>query len=135
MIQHNLKGKNSQLKEEHIQLIKSFKLYLESESKSINTIENYLLTLKLYMIWFEETFDTSLKGIYKPNILSYKNYLLSGPNTDDKTINHHLSVLKKFNSYLCENNLQKEIEINNKMMIRIQSPCISPAKVTDIEVK
>lgn len=100
--------------------INNFKQHLTNNSKSPNTIINYIHDLEVYF---------SLYPILsRENIQNYKQLLLS-KNTAPQTINRRLSSLKQYNEYLVEQNITQSVIIIKSDYIKIQSSG-NPIKVT-----
>lgn len=59
------------------QILDDFKNYMIKNQKSQNTIKNYVLHIKEYMIWFQDTYWKGFKNLYRENILDYKSYLVN----------------------------------------------------------
>lgn len=59
------------------EILESFKNYMIIEGKSSNTIKSYLLNIKEYLIWFQNTYGIIFKRLYRENILEYKSYLIN----------------------------------------------------------
>lgn len=115
-------------------LLENFELYLLREGKSINTTKGYLLDIKNYLKWFLENNGENFKNLTRENIIAYKKFLLTENNKNAKTINHYISSLKSFNYFLLEQKLQKDIVVDNKMSIRIQTQYASPTDINEEEV-
>ncbi len=59
------------------QILDEFKNYMIKSQKSQNTIKSYMLHIKEYMIWFQETYGKGFEKLYRENILDYKSYLIN----------------------------------------------------------
>ncbi len=115
--------------------LNGFQEYLEKENKSMNTIKGYILNLKGYFKWFKDSFGMELSILHRQNIIDYKNYLINVKKLNSKTVNNKISALRKFNEFLQEMGVQKELVIDDKDMIKIQLEYASPTNVTESEVK
>lgn len=115
--------------------MEEFKNYLLKQSKSNNTIENYVRNVNQYKKWFTDTTGQAFKTLYRANILDYKAYLRNikknkqGNPLKAETINANLSALIKFNEYLVKSNIQNDIVITDEELIKIQKTKINPTKV------
>lgn len=116
-------------------IVNDFQEYLRAENKSINTIKGYLLNINGYSKWFRDSFGMELTRLHRQNVLDYKNYLLNIKKSNSKTINNKICSLKKFNEFLKEKGIQREIVITNQDMIRVQLAYASPTTVTEAEVR
>ncbi|MBU5257492.1 tyrosine-type recombinase/integrase [Tissierella praeacuta] len=108
--------------------------------KSQNTIKNYVLHIKEYMIWFQDTYGKGFKNLYRENILDYKSYLVNvkkyrGKNLNAKTINAKLSSIGLFNKFLIEEKIQKDIVVKDDDMIKIQTSYANPAEINKLDVE
>ncbi|MDQ0859824.1 tyrosine-type recombinase/integrase [Bacillus sp. V2I10] len=116
-------------------LIEGFIFYLQQERKSINTIKGYLLDVQQYRKWFEESYGLECSALYRQNILEYISFLKNVKVQNARTINHKISSLSKFNTFLIDQNVQEEKVIYKTDMLKVQKAYASPTKVTEIEVK
>lgn len=122
------------------QILDDFKNYMIKNQKSQNTIKNYVLHIKEYMIWFQDTYGKGFKNLYRENILDYKSYLVNvkkyrGKNLNAKTINAKLSSIGLFNKFLIEEKIQKDIVIKDDDMIKIQTSYANPAEINKSDVE
>jgi len=122
------------------QILDDFKNYMIKNQKSQNTIKNYMLHIKEYMIWFQDTYGKVFKNLYRENILDYKSYLVNvkkyrGKNLNAKTINAKLSSIGLFNKFLIEEKIQKDIVIKDDDMIKIQTSYANPAEINKSDVE
>jgi len=115
--------------------LKGFINYLQEKGKSANTIKGYALDVQQYIKWFEESYGKECEELYRQNILEYISFLKTVKVQNARTINHKLSSLAKYNEYLIEQGVQKELVIIKKDMIKVQTAYASPTKVTELEVK
>ncbi|WP_342366202.1 tyrosine-type recombinase/integrase [Tissierella pigra] len=122
------------------QILDDFKNYMIKNQKSENTIKSYLLHIKEYMIWFQDTYGKGFEKLYRENILDYKSYLINikkykGKNLNAKTINAKLSSIGLFNKFLIEEKIQKDIVIKDDDMIKIQTSYANPAEINKSDVE
>lgn len=122
------------------QILNNFKIYMISHSKSENTIKSYMLHVKEYMVWFEDTYGTVFKNLYRENILDYKSYLINikryrGKNLSAKTINAKLSSLSLFNKFLVDEKMQVNIVMQDDDMLRVQTEYANPADINKSDVE
>ena len=112
---------------------------LELEGKSSNTIKSYKLYMQEYFKWFADSFgNTEFKGLYRPNVQEYKNYLKKikrvgkdKRNLDGKTINAKLSALSKYNELMQPDN----IVISKADFIKIQENAVNPTEITKEDIE
>lgn len=114
--------------------------YLLKEGKSKNTIQSYLLNVREYLTWFQDTFDTSFKKLHRENILDYKAYLLNvrkfkGKNLNAKSVNSKLSSLVCFNKFLIESQIQRGIVIDKRDFVKVQLEYANPCSITKKDVE
>ena len=73
--------------------------------------------------------------MYRQNIVEYISFLKNDKIQNAKTINHKISSLAKFNSFLIDQKVQEEKVIYKTDMLKIQRAYASPTKVAEVEVK
>lgn len=118
-----------------------FKNYLIEQNKSINTIDNYIRNIENFKKWYKDTTNEELKILFRPNILDYKSYLRNIKKTKQgqplkaESVNANLSALAKYNEFLVETGVQKDIVINDNDFIKIQKQHINPCRVDKIQVE
>lgn len=122
------------------QILDDFKNYMIKNQKSENTIKSYLLHIKEYMIWFQDTYGKGFEKLYRENILDYKSYLINikkykGKNLNAKTINAKLSSIGLFNKFLIEEKIQEDIVVKDDYMIKIQTSYANPAEINKSDVE
>ena len=121
--------------------MEEFKNYLLEQNKSQNTIENYIRNVNSFKKWYKETTGEELKKLYRPNVLDYKSYLRNikktkkGETLKAETVNMNLSSIIKYNKFLVETGIQKEIVIQENDFIKIQKQHINPCKVNTADVE
>ena len=104
--------------------MEEFKNYLLEQNKSQNTIDNYIRNINSFKKWYKETTGEELKKIYRPNVLDYKSYLRNikktkkGEKLKAETINANLSAIMKYNKFLLEAGIQKDIVIQDTISSR-----------------
>jgi integrase/recombinase XerD len=121
-------------------LIDEFKSYLIEQGKSENTIKSYLLHLSDYIKWFQQSYGSEFKSLYRENVLDYKSYLINvkkykGKNLNGKTVNAKLSAIIKFNKFLLKDGVQSEIVITEEDFIKIQLSYANPTDVNKAQVE
>ncbi|SHH42276.1 tyrosine-type recombinase/integrase [Tepidibacter thalassicus] len=116
-------------------MLSVFEKFLKNEGKSENTIKSYIRHIKLYLKWFEDSFGSEFKKLYRENVLDYKSFLKNIKKDSAKTINVKLAALTKFNEFLIEQNIQNDIVVSKKDNIKIQSQGTNPTDInkTDVE--
>lgn len=115
-------------------MLEEFRDFLINESKSSNSIKNYMLHVNEYLKWFKESFDMDFKQLYRKNVLEFKSYLKTIKNNGAKTINVKLSSLIKFNEFLQEKSIQDNIVVSKKDFIKVQENIARPGKVEPKEI-
>lgn len=115
--------------------IHNFLEYLKNENKSINSLKSYSLNLKEYFNWFKDSYSKYPEKLYRSNVQDYKSYLLNVKKLNPKSVNQKLSTLRKFNSFLIDNNIQEDYVIRKSDLIKVQQDYASPAKVSELEIK
>lgn len=121
--------------------MEEFRKYLRLENKSNQTIDNYVLAVKIYKKWFNESTTKEFKMLLRENVVDYIAYLRTQKKTNKgqllraKSVNQYIAGLVKYNEYLVEKGLQKDIVITSKDKISVQQGGINPCKVTNDEIK
>ena len=116
-------------------MIEDFKRYLKINGVSKATIKSYILKVKEYIQWYQESFGLEFSKLYRENVLDYLSYLQTVKKNNAKTINTKVSALIKFNEFLCECCIQEKMIINKNDRIRIQEQLVSPTKISKQEVE
>lgn len=122
------------------EFMNKFKNYMVYLGKSQNTIKSYMLHISEYMKWFEDTYGTNFKKLYRENILEYKSYLMNikkykGKRLNGKTINAKLSSLGLFNKFLVDEKIQENVVIKDDDMIKIQTSYANPTDISKTDVE
>lgn len=112
-----------------------FKEWLIQEGKSENTVKTYLIHLKGYQKWFQESYSSEVKKLYRENILDYISYMLNIKKLNAKSINAKLAALLKYNEYLMELRIQETIVITRKDQIKVQKEYVNPSTLTKVDVE
>lgn len=121
--------------------MEKFKNYLSEQNKSTNTIDNYIRNIESFKKWYKDTTNEEFKILYRPNILDYKSYLRNikktrqGQPLKAESVNANLSAIAKYNEFLIDAGIQKDIVINDKDFIKIQKQHINPCKVDKNQVE
>lgn len=118
-------------------MLENFKLKMEQEGKSPNTINSYILHIQKYLKWYEGSFGLEFRKFYRENILDFKSYLINIEKLKSKSINAVLSALIKLNNFLLvvEEGIQQEVVILKSDKIKIQENFASLADITKEEVE
>lgn len=110
-------------------MIENFKGYLLAEDKSENTIKGYIQSVEGYLKWFDESKGVEFSKLHRENVRDYVSYLKTVKQSKPKTINTKINALMKFNEFLVETNVQKDIVITKKDYMKVQQQYASLAKV------
>lgn len=113
----------------------AFSAYLQTGGKSQNTLRGYVLDVNQYRRWFEESFGQECRALYRQNVLDYMSYLRNVRLANAKTINHKLSSLRSYNSFLIATGIQDDTVVLKTDMLKVQTVYASPTNVTELEVK
>lgn len=121
--------------------MEKFKNYLIEQNKSVNTIDNYIRNIQSFKKWYTQTTGEVFTILYRPNVLDYKSYLRNikktrqGQPLKAESVNANLSAIAKYNEFLVDSGVQKDIVINDKDFIKIQKQHINPCKVDKNQVE
>lgn len=100
-------------------MIDKFKKQLLKDGLSENTSESYASDIKIFINYYEEKYMEKFTTFEHPDIITYINDMQNMGNSPT-TINRKLAALKKYNIFLVENNIQKDVVIRDKDYIKIQ---------------
>lgn len=100
-------------------MLEEFKKYMINDKLSENTYNSYLLDVKKYIQYYEESYGEKFVKLIGSDIQSYKSYLKNIINQKPSTINRKLNALKKLNEYLVYKNIQKDMVIDKRDYIKI----------------
>ncbi|MEK4207150.1 tyrosine-type recombinase/integrase [Paenibacillus sp. FSL R10-2788] len=116
-------------------MIQLFEQQLQNDDMSVNTTKSYILNVKGYIKWFEESKGTEFKKLHRENIKDYISYLKTIKKNSSSSINAKISALIKFNDFLIESHIQSEQVISKKDMLKLQTQYASLATVglADVE--
>lgn len=115
-------------------MINKFIEYMKNESMSENTYKSYSNDVKLFQIYYKNSYGEKLETLTHSDISMYKSYLLN-QNVVAGTINRKLSALKLYNQFLVEHNIQNDIVIKNKDYIKIQKSMIKKKLPSENDIK
>jgi site-specific recombinase XerD len=110
-------------------MIDLFQDYLQEEGKSENTLKGYILSVKGFLKWFEESKGVPFSKLHRENVREYISYLKTIKKSMPKTINTKLNALVKFNEYLVESKVQSDMVITKKDYVKVQQQFASLAKI------
>lgn len=116
-------------------MLEDFKRKLEREGKSDNTIKSYILSIKKYLVWYEGSFGTEFRKLYRENVLDFKSYMLNVEGLKSKSTNSILSALIRFNLFLIEEEIQEEVVILKTDKVRIQENFASLSNLSKEDVQ
>lgn len=110
-------------------MLKRFERYLREEGKSDNTIKGYLQSVEGFLKWFDESKGTEFKQLHRENVQEYISFLRTVKNAKPKTINTKLNALVKFNEFLIETQVQRDMVLTKKDYMKVQQQYASLAKL------
>ena len=100
-------------------MLEDFKNYMLESKLSDNTYSSYLLDVKQYIHYYKDSCGEELTKLTSSDIQSYKSYLKNNKNQKPTSINRKLNALKKFNEFLVDTGIQKDIVIDKRDYIKI----------------
>lgn len=100
-------------------MIKKFEEELLKEGLSENSLSCYVRDIKLFIKYYEEKYFEEFTTLEHPDITMYINDMKK-EGRSPTTINRRLTALKKYNTFLVDNNIQNEIVVRDKDYIKIQ---------------
>ncbi|EIJ77612.1 putative site-specific recombinase/integrase (plasmid) [Bacillus methanolicus PB1] len=110
-------------------MIDEFKKYLLEEGKSEHTIKGYIQSVSGFLKWFSESKDVEFTKLHRENVKEYISFLRTVKKAKPKTINTKLNALVKFNKFLVETNIQRDMILTKKDYMKAQQQYASLAKV------
>lgn len=116
-------------------MIDSYQEFLKQLGKSENTIKSYTYHVNEYIKWFEDTFGSEFKILYRENVLDFFSYLKNVRKQSGQTFNSKHSALMQLNSYLIEASAQYDVVIYKQDKHKIQKQHISPSKFDDTDIE
>jgi integrase/recombinase XerD len=110
-------------------MLEPFHQYLLNEKKSENTVKGYLQSVAGFLKWFDQSKGVEFKQLHRENVQEYLSFLKTVKNAKPKTINTKLNALVKFNEFLVETNVQRDMVLTKKDYMKVQQRYASLAKV------
>ncbi|MHC0037899.1 tyrosine-type recombinase/integrase [Pseudoneobacillus sp. C159] len=110
-------------------MTEQFEQYLNKAEKSENTIHSYLLHIKGFMRWIDESKGTNFVKLHRENVKDYVSYLRTIKQAKPSTVNAKISSLIMFNEYLIDKGIQNDLVVSKKDNVKIQNQYASLAKV------
>jgi integrase/recombinase XerD len=116
-------------------MLEQFQQYLLNEKKSENTVKGYLQSVAGFLKWFHQSKDVEFKKLHRENVQEYISFLKTVKNAKPKTINTKLNALVKFNEFLVETNVQRDMVLTKKdyMKVQQQYASLTKVKLEDVE--
>lgn len=98
--------------------------FMKNKRLSENTYNSYANDIKIFKIYYEDSYGEPLVKLVHADIAMYSNYLKKN-NATPKTINRKMAALKKYNMFLVEKGIQDNIVILDNDFIKIQKSIIN----------
>lgn len=105
-------------------MIAEFIEFMKKDNISENTYMSYTSDVKIYMKYYEDSYGDKMERLIHSDIIMYVNYLKRNQ-ISARTINRKVAALKKYNLFLINKGIQKDIVIVDKDYIKIQKSFIS----------
>ncbi len=105
-------------------MIEEFIEFMKKDNISENTYMSYASDVKIYMKYYEDSYGDKMEILIHSDIIMYVNYLKRNQ-ISARTINRKVAALKKYNLFLINKGIQKDIVIVDKDYIKIQKSFIS----------
>lgn len=116
-------------------MLEQFEQYLQEEGKSKNTIKSYLQSVSGFLKWFDESKGTEFRQLHRENVQEYISFLRTVKQAKPKTINTKLNALVKFNEFLIEIKVQRNMVLTKRDYMKVQQQYASLAKVEQKDVE
>lgn len=111
-------------------MLENYKIWLQDKGKMDNTINLYVQKMKLFIKWYQESYDREFDNKILPlHIRNYRSYLLTVKKLNAKTINNYLSAIKTYCQYLIEKGTIEVNPVIDNYFVDIQNTKISPVKL------
>lgn len=114
-------------------MIEEFIEFMKKDNVSENTYMSYSSDIKLFEQYYEDSYGEKVTHLIHSDIVMYVNYLKRNQ-VSAHTINRKIAALKKYNLFLIEKGMQKDIVIVDKDYIKIQKSFISKKVPTVQEI-
>ena len=114
-------------------MIEEFIEFMKKDNISENTYMSYASDIKLYMQYYEDSYGEEMEKLIHSDIVMYVNYL-KREGTSASTMNRKVAALKKYNLFLMDKGIQKDIVIVDKDYIKVQKSFISKKVPTTQEM-
>lgn len=116
-------------------MLNEYENYLINSGKSSNTVKSYVLHIKNYMTWIQDTYGQDMERLYRANVLDYIAYLKNIKKLTAQSINAKLSALISLNTFLMDSGIQSDIVVTNHDAIKVQVQYASPSIISKQEVE
>jgi len=90
-------------------MLNEYENYLINSGKSSNTVKSYVLHIKNYMTWIQDTYGQDMERLYRANVLDYIAYLKNIKKLTAQSINAKLSALISLNTFLMDSGIQSDM--------------------------
>lgn len=107
-------------------MLDEFKVYLQTQGKSANTIKTYLRDVELFLRWCTQSFDKEPDRLYRANVQDYISYMRNIRRYSAGSVNNHLSSLRCYNKFLIETAHQTDTVVLQKDFMKIQRAYAKP---------
>ena len=107
--------------------------YMKEKGLSENTYSSYATDIKLFKIYYFDSYGDELDKLIHADVKMYVNYLYKN-GLSAKTINRKIVAIKQYNLFLIEKKIQSDIVIIKKDYIKIQPSLASKELPTQQEI-
>lgn len=121
--------------EEFDTMIDNYQKFLRQLGKSENTIKSYTYHVNEYIKWFQDTFGSTFRILYRENVLDFFSYLKNVRKQSGQTFNSKHSALMQLNNYLIDTSAQEDVVVYKQDKHKLQKQHLSPSKINDTEVE
>lgn len=105
-------------------MIEEFIEYMKKEGISENKYMSYANDIKIFEKYYKDSYGEKIIQLIHSDIVMYVNYLKRN-GTSALSINRKIASLKKYNLFLVEKGIQKDVIILDKDYIKIQKSFVS----------
>lgn len=114
-------------------MIDKFINYMKNNGVSENTYKSYASDIKLFQIYYEDSYGESLNKLIHTDISMYSNFLLKR-NYSPKTINRKISAISMYNHFLVNEKIQDDLVVVPKDYIKVQQTMVAKTLPSDKEI-
>lgn len=114
-------------------MLNEFREYLQEERLSENTINSYVKDIEIFLKFFKDKFDEEIVQLEHIIISEYIKELKKDSRKAE-TINRKIASINKYNQFLVNKGIQKDIVVRSKDYIKLQPKLMAPYSPSEKEI-